>query len=162
MHHKQSRKAGKRHGTRHESRTSHKSRPPATSGHHHRPKERATTEAPAILKIQIYLKFCRFWSPIFPRKHQSTPKNLFTFAPFYPDDMQGIGWRVLDVCPNGLKFGSRRGWRQRTPGRGWRQAASLYIEHTKGTPPLFAERQVPFTPIIFRTIKIEKSSPKRT
>ena len=30
----------------------------------------------------------------------------------------------------------------------------------QGTPPLFAERQVPSTPIIFRTKKVEKSSPQ--
>lgn len=36
-----------------------------------------------------------------------------------------------------------------------------YIESMqKGIPPPFAERQEPFTPIIFRTKKVEKSSPQ--
>ena len=39
---------------------------------------------------------------------------------------------------------------------------AIYRAYKRDTPPLFAERQVPVTPIIFRTIKIEKSSPKRT
>ena len=30
----------------------------------------------------------------------------------------------------------------------------------KGTPPPFGERQEPLAPIIFRTIKVEKSSPQ--
>ena len=30
----------------------------------------------------------------------------------------------------------------------------------RDTPPLFTERQVPFIPIIFRTKKVEKSSPQ--
>ena len=30
----------------------------------------------------------------------------------------------------------------------------------RGHPPLLPERQVPSTPIIFRTIKVEKSSPQ--
>ena len=29
----------------------------------------------STLKTQIYLKFCPFWSPKIPRKHQSTPKK---------------------------------------------------------------------------------------
>ena len=36
-----------------------------------------------------------------------------------------------------------------------------YVESIrKGTPPPVAERQEPFTPIIFRTKKVEKSSPQ--
>ena len=62
-------------GTHHQRRTTPEAGTPATSGHHHRHKERATTEAPAILKNQIYLRFCPFRSPKFPRKHQSTPKK---------------------------------------------------------------------------------------
>ena len=34
-----------------------RSAPPATSGHHHRPKERATTEAPATSKPKYILNF---------------------------------------------------------------------------------------------------------
>ena len=139
MHHKQSRKAGKRRGTRRESRTSHKSRPPAPRGHHRQRSTRRYTPAPYFKNM---FRFCPFWSPKFPRKYQSTPKiHLFLtrLGIFCPDDRQGIGWRMLDVCPD--------------MGR---------VEHKRGTPPLLLERQVPFTPIIFRTIKIEKSSPKRT
>ena len=41
--------------------------------------------------------------------------------------------------------------------------AGYYLESIqKGTPPPFAERQVPSTPIIFRTKKVEKSSPQET
>ena len=41
---------------------------------------------------------------------------------------------------------------------GSKEGVRLYVEGIKeGTPPLFAERQVPFIPIIFRTKNTEKS-----
>ena len=40
------------------------------------------------------------------------------------------------------------------------EAGLMCGEHTKRDPPPFGERQVPFTPIIFRTKKVEKSSPQ--
>ena len=118
MHHKQSRKGtkeGQRDGT-HPKRGS-RSAPPAPSGHHHRPKERATTEAPAILKIQIYLKFCRLLSPKIPRKHQSTPKihlHLPLFAENLPrwtaklttgEDEGRQDGSPFAICRKGIKEG---------------------------------------------------------
>ena len=145
MHHKQSRKGtkeGQRDGT-HPKRGS-RSAPPAPSGHHHRPKERATTEAPAILKIQIYLKFCRLLSPKIPRKHQSTPK-IHLHLPLFAENLPR--WTAK------LTTGEDEGRQDGSPFAICRKGIK------EGHPPLFAERQEPFTPIIFRTIKIEKSSP---
>ena len=153
----------------------HTSGPVDTMKHHHQRSTRRYTPAPYFKNM---FRFCPFWSPKIPRKHQAPPKFhllLTRLGIFCPDDMQEIGWRELDVCPNGLKFGSRRGWRQRTPGRGWRQAASLYIEHTKGTPPPICGATSALHPhnfshhknrkkfaqedIIFRTENIAKSHP---
>ena len=60
MHHKQSRKGtkGMEHGTKAGRATRADHLPP--SGHHHRPKERATTEAPATSKSKYILNFALF------------------------------------------------------------------------------------------------------
>ena len=103
------------------------------------PQRESHTGSPATLKNQIYLKICPFWSPIFPRKHQSEQIYLY-FCPFLPK-----------ICPVRLKIchdESRKGTRS---SRG---------AYKKGHPPPSGERQVPFTPIIFRAIKVEKSSPQ--
>lgn len=55
---------------------------PAPSGHGHRPKERATTEAHATPKSKIYLCFCRFRSPIFPMLDKIKQINVY-FCPFF-------------------------------------------------------------------------------
>ena len=52
------------------------------------PQRESHNGSPATLENQIYLNFCRFWSPKIPRKHQTPPKNhllLPLFAPFCAD-----------------------------------------------------------------------------
>ena len=70
---------GERDGT-HPKRGS-RSAPPALGGHHHRPK-REPQRKPCNPQTQNIFHFCRFWSPIFPRKHQSTPKN-YSLLPLF-------------------------------------------------------------------------------
>ena len=144
MHHKQSRqgtKEGQRDGT-HPKRGS-RSAPPATSGHHHRHKWRATTEAPAPSKLKYILNFALFGLRR-SRENTKAHQKIIHFCPVLPK-----------ICPDGLKIDDQRGWRQ----AGRKPLCYMQKGYKRGTPPLFAERQEPFTPIIFRTIKIEKSSP---
>ena len=82
MHHKQSRQADKRRGTRHESRTSHKSRPPATQWTPPPPPQKRMKAAPRKPQTQNIFHFCPFRSPIFPRKHQAPPKN-YSLSPLF-------------------------------------------------------------------------------
>ena len=76
MHHKQSRKADKRQGegtehTQREGAGAHRLHPvdttTATNGEPQR--------KPCNPQNQNIFHFCPFWSPKFPRKHQSTPKK---------------------------------------------------------------------------------------
>ena len=46
--------------------------------------------------------------------------------------------------------------------QGTKGDAGYMVSTGQGTPPLLPERQVPFIPIIFRTKKVEKSSPQET
>ena len=89
------------------------------------------------------------------RENTKAHQKIIHFCHFCPDDRQGIGWRVLDVCPD--------------MGR---------VEHKRGTPPPIAGATSALHPhnfshhknrkkfaqedIIFRTENIEKSQPQRT
>ena len=85
--------------------------------------------------FQIYLKFCPFGSPKFPRKHQAPPK-IYSLCPFCPV------WQK--ICHDGAgKLEDGSGLYGGTP--------------KEGHPPPIAERQHPSTPIIFRTKNTEKS-----
>ena len=55
------------------------------------------------------------------------------------------------------KAGTRQGANEGTEDK--RESGYIWRAYKKGHPPLFAERQVPSTLIIFRTKKVEKSSP---
>ena len=65
---------------------------------------------------------------------------------------------------NGSQAGSIREGRQgANEGTEDQRGCRIYGEPAKSDhPPPFAERQVPSTLIIFRTKKVEKSSPQRT
>ena len=51
----------------------------------------------------------------------------------------------------------RKGKAQRTKGDAVRESGYIWEQTTRDTPPLLPERQVPSTPIIFRTKNTEKS-----
>lgn len=65
---------------------------------------------------------------------------------------------LLKICPDGLKIDDQRGWRQ----AGRMPLCYMQKGHKRGTPPPILGWKKLSTPIIFRAIKIEKSSPKRT
>ena len=91
-------------------------------------------------------RFCPFLSPKFPRKHQSTPK-IYSLLPLF------ALFRCLFVLVEC----------RRTPrDAGVNICRLLYSEDaTNDThPPPIWGRKTPFTPIIFRTKKVEKSSPQ--
>ena len=119
------------------------------------PQRESHNGSSCTLKTQIYLKFCPFWSPKFPRKHQSTPKIhllLTRLGIFCPDDRQGIGWRVLDVCPDMGSAEHKRG----TPPPICGATSALHphnFSHHKNRKK-FAQEDT-----IFRTENIEKSQP---
>ena len=67
------------------------------SGHHHRPKERATTEAPATSKSKYILNFavcCLRKS----RENTKAHQKIIHFCPVLPK-----------ICPDGLKIDDQRG-----------------------------------------------------
>ena len=121
--------------------------PPAPSGHDHRPKERATTEAPAILKIKIYLKFCPFWSPKFPRKHQAPPKIYSLLPPFAENSP-----RLSENLP---RLEEERDSEQLDE-----MERPCYVESIrKGTPPPIWGATSAFSPHNFSHQKSRKKSP---
>ena len=136
--HPAKRKAGKRtKGTEHTTKDHRKPRAFATNRHHHRHKERATTEAPAILKIKYILNFAVFGLRN-SRENTNGHQIKSNFCPvsdaFCPDDRQE---------------------RERPEDK---RGCLLYMgAQNKGHPPLLPERQTPSTPIIFRTKNTEKS-----
>ena len=73
------------------------SAPPAPSGHHHRPKERATTEAPAPSKSKYILNFALFGL----RKSRENTKAHQRKIHFCPV--------LLKICPDELKIDDQRG-----------------------------------------------------
>ena len=96
-------------------------------------------------QTQNIFHFCPFWSPKFPIKHQSTPKKN-SLLPLF----------ALIRCPFDLVECRRSPEAEANESR-----LDIYRAYKKShPPPLFAERQVPFTPIIFRTKNIAKSQPK--
>ena len=75
--------------------------------------------APRKPQTQNIFHFCRFWSPKFPRKHQSTPKKN-SLLPLF----------ALIRCPFDL-VSAGGVWKQ-----GRMKARLIYSEHTKrATPP---------------------------
>lgn len=115
--------------------------PPATSGHDHRHHKREWKQHHESPESKIYLCFCRFRSPKIPRKHQTTPK-IYSLLPLLAENLPLLAenWR-----PERMKAGDKIG-----------ADAICRTGIKEGTPPPFAERQVPFIPIIFRAIKVEK------
>ena len=90
-------------------------------------------------------------SPIFPRLDKSKQIYL-NFCPFLPLPAENLPRWEQGAGLRGREPGSKAGSK-------WKPLRYREIIQ-KGTPPLFAERQVPSTLIIFRTKKVEKSSPQ--
>ena len=119
--------------------------PPATSGHYHRHHKSGWKQHHESPKPKIYFTFAVFGL----RKSRENTKahqrkiHFCRFSPWF--DALLTLWALEES-------GSRSEWKP-----------VCYIESIqKGTPPLFAERQEPFTPIIFRTENTEKGQPQRT
>ena len=134
MQHKQSRKEGKRQGTRHEGRASESS-----PDHLHQGQAKAGSQRTHILhhisKICLDFAVCCLR---FSRGNTKAHQKIIYFCHFCPDDRQGIGWRVLDVCPD--------------MGR---------VEHKRGTPPPIAGATSALHPHNFSHHKNrKKSAPK--
>lgn len=106
--------------------------PPPTESH---------TSCPATPQTQIYIYFCRFWSPKFPRKHRTPPKNSL-FLPVFAENLP----RLSENLPQVEQERSSRGAAGEQPG-----------SIQKETPPPAGERQECLAPIIFRTKNTAKS-----
>ena len=83
------------------------------------PQRESHNGSPATLKNQIYLKFCPFWSPKFPRKHQAPPKNHL-LLPLFTENSPCLS----ENLPRWRRKGRRKGAAGEQPG-----------SIQKGTPP---------------------------
>lgn len=106
-----------------------------TIGHAKRQAADHLDTLPSFLDFKNILVFRPLLSPKIPRKHQA-PQKIINFCPFLPK-----------ICHDWSRKGSKKGWEQ--PG-----------SIQKGIPPPSGERKECLAPIIFRAIKVEKSSPK--
>ena len=129
-------------------------RKPATSGH---PKRQAadhlSSRFPSSLS-KICLDFALFGLRK-SRENTNDHQIKICFCPFLP---------CLDENLPRWKAGrrtQRASGRQEDSGRQGtnKSPCAIWRAYEKGTPPLLTERQVPSTLIIFRTKKVEKSSP---
>lgn len=153
MQESRSRKADKRHGTRHQRTRANlrqvlKHRKPAdlwTSGHD----ERQTAGHISACFPSCISKICLDFALCCLRKSRENTKAHQKFIHFCPVLPWFDALLTLWVPEDS---GSRSEWKP-----------VWHIESIqKGTPPLFEERQEPFTPIIFRTENTEKGQPQRT
>ena len=127
------------------------------SGHHHRHHKRGWRQHPESHEIQIYLNFCRFWSPNFPRKHQSTPKIyslLPVFARFCPEWMQE---RMKGRDKRGCPAICRRSIKEGIPPPICGATSALYPHNFSRQK---YRKKSPQETTIFRAQNTEKSQPK--
>lgn len=109
------------------------------------PPQKRMKAAPRKPQTQNIFHFCRFWSPKFPRKHQSTPKKN-SLLPLF----------ALIRCPFDLVSagGVRKQKRMK--------ACLIYSEHTKrDTPPIGGAASALY-PHNFSHQKYSKKSAQRT